>query len=68
MYLLIPGQESATEASCIFTFHYVSINSQLDNINVKTLIEFTFHYVSINSGSTLSEEVAKKIYIPLCIY
>ena len=51
MFLLIPNLISCSLfISLIFTFHNVSINSQVGQNIVKGVIQFTFHNVSINSN------------------
>ena len=51
MYLLNHEDTDGT-ACCIhqFTFHYVSIKSELNGTSVHVEIVFTFHYVSIKSN------------------
>ena len=41
----------------IFTFHYVSINSDVSISNIARRCQFTFHYVSINSVKTIGAGV-----------
>ena len=51
MYLLKQtGIEPAPALFCLFTFHYVSIKTNLSFISLTDKEEFTFHYVSIKTN------------------
>ena len=41
----------------IFTFHYVSINTECDGIIIDDSYDFTFHYVSINTKGVTAQVV-----------
>ena len=49
MYLLIPETSEKYEGGIIFTFHNVSINSDIPVYLAGEAGTFTFHNVSINS-------------------
>ena len=54
MYLLNPVETEIKSLLESFTFHYVSIKSDVMAGNIGKIATFTFHYVSIKSGVALS--------------
>ena len=61
MYLLIQIEELKEELYSLFTFHNVSINSEIATHILLVITQFTFHNVSINSlVDEISEWQAKK--------
>ena len=52
-----------------FTFHYVSINTDILTNIIGGVETFTFHYVSINTRTGIQQyAVHGNLYIPLCFY
>ena len=52
-----------------FTFHYVSINTDILTNIIGGVETFTFHYVSINTVLDILESTnVSQLYIPLCFY
>ena len=49
MFLLNPAGADSKITVYLFTFHYVSIKSDLLQLRVIDVYKFTFHYVSIKS-------------------
>ena len=46
----------------VFTFQYVSINTEVHNYGYYTTYNFTFQYVSINTRSVASEDLQARIF------
>ena len=54
MYLLkLPPRIRYLHYTFIFTFHYVSIKTKFNDINIIVAFVFTFHYVSIKTMKIL---------------
>ena len=49
MYLLKHATGAPTNSIIEFTFHYVSIKTKFNDINIIVAFVFTFHYVSIKT-------------------
>ena len=54
MYLLKHATGAPTNSIIEFTFHYVSIKTKFNDINIIVAFVFTFHYVSIKTKTRLS--------------
>ena len=68
MYLLKHATGAPTNSIIEFTFHYVSIKTKFNDINIIVAFVFTFHYVSIKTTDRDTQKYIYVIYIPLCIY
>ena len=70
MFLLIQSFAlSESNVPSIFTFQYVSINTNYYEWLDITLKDFTFQYVSINTLNGKAEvHDEKNLYIPICFY
>ena len=53
MYLLKHATGAPTNSIIEFTFHYVSIKTKFNDINIIVAFVFTFHYVSIKTMKIL---------------
>ena len=65
MYLLIQVQTFLPFCLFAFTFHNVSINSEINTLAENLFNDFTFHNVSINSGNEIRNASSFfNLYIP----